>query len=79
MVSVCALTISAKPVDEDELLSLLLDPPRLPALLLPVLEEPDDPVEPEVSEALELLDPLDETSSPGEMSSTETTVPVAGA
>jgi hypothetical protein len=77
MVIVCALTISAKPLD-DELLAVLV-PPRLPALLLPALEEPEDPEDAEVPEPLELLDPLDETSSPGEMSWTEITVPVAGA
>jgi hypothetical protein len=65
--------ISTKP----ELLEELLEPPRLPAVLDPRPEELDDPVD-----ALDALDPVElpaETAPPGEMSSTETTVPEAGA
>jgi hypothetical protein len=76
IVSVWVLTISTNPVDDDEPLELLLEPPRLPALLLPRLEELDDPLEPEL---LEALDPPADTSLPGEIASTETTVPVLGA
>ena len=73
------LTISAKPelLDEVEVEPLLVEPPRLPALVVPVLPlEPGaaDELEPTTSE---LEEP--ETESPGETLSTETTVPVAGA
>ena len=75
-------TISTNPVldDEDELLEPveLLEPPRLePVLALPVAEDPVllDPVD----EDPELAELLPETVSPGEMASTEMTVPVAGA
>jgi hypothetical protein len=79
-------TISTNPVldDEDELLEPveLLEPPRLPAALEPVLALPvaEDPVllDP-VDEDPELAELLPETVSPGEMASTEMTVPVAGA
>ncbi|HEY5430768.1 MAG TPA: hypothetical protein VIK04_16755, partial [Solirubrobacteraceae bacterium] len=43
IVIVPVLTISAKPVEDDELLEVPLDPPRLPALLVPALDELDDP------------------------------------
>jgi hypothetical protein len=73
IVSLPELMISAKPVllDDDD----VLDPPRLPALVVPV---PALALA-AVLELAALLEPLEETLSPGEMSSTDTTVPVAGA
>jgi hypothetical protein len=71
IVSVPELTISTKPLEDellDEPLEPLepLEPPRLPALLEPAADELDDALDPE-PDPLELPDPLDETSSPGEM------------
>jgi hypothetical protein len=83
MVSVWVLTISTSPELVELLEEELLEPPRLPALVVPVpaLEEPvelEDPDEPDDEEVpVPELEP--ETLSPGEMLATETTVPPAGA
>jgi hypothetical protein len=79
-------TISAKPellelLDDEE---ALLEPPRLPAVLAPVIPVPV-PLALEPEEPLVPLDPLvlpelpDETESPGETLSSEAIVPLAGA
>jgi hypothetical protein len=70
------LTISASPellvLDDEE---PLLEPPRLPAL---VVDVPLEAVLPELEDEEVPLDEPD-TALPGEMLSTETTVPLAGA
>src|ERR1700744_143750 len=76
MVIAWVLTISTRPVLLDD--ELLLEPPRLPAVDPVLAVEPVLlPVEPELDPVLELEPP--EIWSPGETSSTLTTVPPAGA
>jgi hypothetical protein len=75
-ISTSPVELELEPVDES-----LLEPPRLPlvvaAVELPLLESAEDESLPELLELLEVLDP--DTVSPGETSSTLTTVPDAGA
>jgi hypothetical protein len=75
IVSVLVLTISAKFVLEE-----LLDDevePKLPALVLDPVEEPEELV-PELVLELEALLLLDETVSPAERLSRDTIVPAVG-
>jgi hypothetical protein len=74
IVSVLVLTISMKPVEDDD--ELLLEPPRLPALVEPALELELDP---ELELELPVLEPLPDTALPRGVAWTETTVPPAGA
>jgi hypothetical protein len=74
----CVLTISTSPVELELVDESLVDPPRLPLVvppLEPLLEADDESLD--EAPLLEVVAP--ETASPGETSSTLTTVPDAGA
>lgn len=71
IVSLRALTISAKFEDEDE----DDEPPRLPAVVPAEAVEPDEEELPELDDEVEPED----TESPGERLSSETIVPLVGA